>query len=160
MATGLSPAAELYRLAGTIGDGTNRDDFRTLALGHGRIAVLRPQSMADRTLIGTPARSFAGRPDAWRRHIKAHVLFWSDPRRRDGFACACRRLRSTNSGPHVLAIDTVGAAVPPRRAHSPRASTPAQYSVAAPVRGATTRPLCRLRTTGQDSWRNWPSTVR
>ena len=110
--TGLLPAADLYRLAGSVENGTNRDDFHTLELGHGRIAVLRPQLMTDRTLTATLGGSFTGRPDAWRRHINAHVFFWPEPRRRDGFVGACGRLRARGSAepiqtpPRVLAIDT------------------------------------------------------
>ena len=111
METGLLPAADLYHLAGSVDDGTNRDDFRTLDLGRGRSAMLRPQLMADRTLTATLAGSFADRPDAWRRHVNAHVFFWPEPRRCHGFVRACARLRARSSvgpteAPRVLSIDT------------------------------------------------------
>ena len=110
--TGLLPAAELYRLAGLEADGTNRDAFQRIEPGPGQIAILRPQPMADQPLAATLAGSFAGRPAAWRRHIDAHVFFWAEPRRRDGFVRACARLRARSSvepgwaPPRVLAIET------------------------------------------------------
>jgi hypothetical protein len=109
--TGLLPAAELYRLAGLEPDGANRDAFQRIDLSPGQTAILRPQLMADRTLTATLAGSFAGRPAAWRRHIDAHVFFWAEPRRRDGFIRACARLRARDSAepaapPRVLAIET------------------------------------------------------
>ncbi len=110
--TGLLPAADLNRLAGLEPDGTNRAAFQRVELSSGRIAILRPQLMADPPLTATLAGSFAGRPDAWRRHIDAHVFFWPEPRRRDGFVRACARLRARGSvgsdtaPPRVLAIDT------------------------------------------------------
>ena len=110
--TGLLPAAHLYRLAGLEADGANRAAFQRVELSSGRIAILRPQLMADPPLTATLAGSFAGRPDAWRRHIDAHVFFWPEPRRRDGFVRACARLRARGSvgsdtaPPRVLAIDT------------------------------------------------------
>ncbi len=110
--TGLLPAADLYRLAGLEVDGANRTAFQRVELSSGGIAILRPQLMADQPLTATLAGSFAGRPAAWRRHIDAHVFFWPEPRRRDGFVRACARLRALgNIGsdaalPCVLAIDT------------------------------------------------------
>ena len=112
METGLLPAADLYQLAGLKADGANRTAFQRVDLGSGRIAILRPQLMADRSLTTTLSGSFAGRPDAWRRYIDAHVFFWPEPRRRDGFVRACARLRARGSigsdaaPPRVLAIDT------------------------------------------------------
>jgi hypothetical protein len=110
METGLLPAADLYRLAGLEADGANRAAFQRVELSPGRIAMLRPQLMADQPLTATLAGSFAGRPAAWRRHIDAHVFFWPEPRRRDGFVRACARLRARGSvgaaPPRVLAIDT------------------------------------------------------
>ena len=109
---GLLPAADLYRLAGLEADGANRAAFQRVELSAGGIAILRPQLMADQPLTATLAGSFAGRPDAWRRHIDAHVFFWLEPRRRDGFVRACARLRARASvgasaaPPCVLAIDT------------------------------------------------------
>lgn len=109
---GLLPAAALLDLAGVAADGANRDDFRPLALGAGRVAVLRPQLMADRWLTPTLSGVFAGRPEAWRRHVNAHVFFWTEERRRDAFIRACLRQRArsgaapSNAPPAVLAIDT------------------------------------------------------
>ena len=111
-ATGLLPAASLLGLAGLATDHANRDDFRPLALGEDRVAVLRPQLMADHRLAPTLAGSFAGRPGAWRAHINAHVFFWTEPRRRDAFLRACLRWRSRGRAAHasappvVLALDT------------------------------------------------------
>jgi hypothetical protein len=108
--TGLRPAADLYRLAGLEPDGANRAAFQRVELSAGGIAILRPQLMADQALTATLAGSFTGRPDAWRQHIDAHVFFWLEPRRRDGFVRACARLRARGSvgapPPRVLAIDT------------------------------------------------------
>jgi len=104
----------LLRLAGVAAGDANRDDFRLIALGTDRIAVLRPQLMADQRLAPTLAGGFAGRPGAWRAHINAHVFFWTEPRRRDAFVAACLRLRSRSAAapgtapPLVLAIDTAG----------------------------------------------------
>ena len=98
--TGLFPAADLWE------DGANRDDFRRVPLGDGRIAVLRPQLMPDRRLLPTLGGAFAGRPDQWRRHVNSHVFFWTEPRRRDAFARACMRLRADAARPHVLEFDT------------------------------------------------------
>ena len=111
-ATGLLPAAALLRLAGVDADGANRDDFRVLTLGDGGAAVLRPQLMADRWLVPTLAGGFAGRPEAWRTHINAHVFFWTEERRRDAFIRACTRARARSRAafgfapPCVLALDT------------------------------------------------------
>lgn len=111
-ATGLLPAAALLRLAGVAADGANRDDFRLLALGAGRVAVLRPQVMADRWLVPTLAGRFTGRPEAWRSHINAHVFFWTEERRRDAFVRACMRWRARSDAafgcapPCVLTLDT------------------------------------------------------
>ena len=137
--TGLLPAADLYRLAGLEPDGANRDAFQRIDLGRGRIAILRPQLMADRPLTATLAGSFAGRPDAWRRHIDAHVFFWPEPRRRDGFVRACARLRARGSvgrDPHPRAClrstprrCSAGTA----RARSSRASTRAPCFAVAPA---------------------------
>jgi hypothetical protein len=100
--TGLLPAAFLVWL-----DGANREAFRRVDLGEGRVAMLRPQLMADHRLLPTLAGAFAGRPEAWRRHVDAHVFFWTEARRRDAFARACRRLRGEAFPPPVmLTIDT------------------------------------------------------
>jgi hypothetical protein len=100
--TGLLPAA---LLAGS--DGANRDAFQCVELGEGRVAVLRPQLMADHRLLPTLAGAFAGRPEAWRRHVNGHVFFWTEARRRDAFARACHRLRgAARPPPVVLTIDT------------------------------------------------------
>jgi hypothetical protein len=110
--TGLLPAAALLHMAGAAADHRNRDDFRLLALGDDRVAVLRPQLMADRRLTPTLSGSFAGRPEAWRGHINAHVFFWTEPRRRDAFVRACVRSRSRSNAapasapPLILTIDT------------------------------------------------------
>ena len=110
--TGLLPAASLLRLAGLAADGANRNDFRTVAIGDGRIAVLRPQVMSDARLVPTLAGSFAGRPEAWRAHINAHVFFWADPRRCDAFRRACARFRARSrtvtpgAPPVALRLDT------------------------------------------------------
>jgi len=106
--TGLLPASELLRRE----DGANRDDFRRIDLGGGRMAVLRPQLMTDARLTASLAGRFAGRPEAWRRHIDSHVFFWSEVRRRDAFRGACQRLRAVSRtvpgtvAPCALAIDT------------------------------------------------------
>jgi hypothetical protein len=109
---GLLPTRDLYHLAGTPEDGRNRDDFRRLDLGQGRVAVLRPQLMADHLLAASLAGSFTGRPDRWRQLINAHVFFWPEARRRDSFVDACRRLRvdsrvtPTQAAPRAIAFDT------------------------------------------------------
>lgn len=111
-ATGLLPAAVLLRMAGLAADAANRDDFRMLLLGDGKVAVVRPQLMADRWLVPTLSGRFAGRPDLWRAHINAHVFFWTEERRRDAFVRACMRLRARSDAapgrapPQVLAFDT------------------------------------------------------
>jgi hypothetical protein len=111
-ATGLLPAATLLRMAGTAADGTNRDEFRPIALGNDRVAILRQQLMTDRRLAPTLAGVFAGHPEAWRGHIDSHVFFWTEERRRDAFIRACMRLRARNNAasgrapPCVLALDT------------------------------------------------------
>jgi hypothetical protein len=110
--TGLLPTADLLRLAGLTSDGANRDDFRRVTLGQGRVAVLRQQLMADRFLTPTLAGGFAGAPAAWRRHIDQHVFFWTEPRRRDAFIRACQRMRlrsravPATEAPQLLAFDT------------------------------------------------------
>ncbi len=104
--TGLLPAAELFRIAGVPDDGANRDEFRTLPLGQGRIAVTRPQVMPDDRLRPTLAGSFRDEPNAWRRHINGHVFFWTEPRRRDAFLRACHRLRPLAAAPVVLEFKT------------------------------------------------------
>jgi hypothetical protein len=96
--TGLLPAGMLRH------GGANRDDFIRIEFGAGYVAVLRPQMMPDHRLVPTLAGAFAGRPEAWRRHVDAHVFFWTEPRRRDAFARACGRLRGTP--PVMLAFDT------------------------------------------------------
>jgi hypothetical protein len=99
--TGLLPAADLRC------DGTNRDTFVRVELGHERGAVLRPQQMPDRRLLPTLAGAFAGRPDLWRRHVDRHVFFWAEARRRDAFSRACARLRGTAAPPPaILTFDT------------------------------------------------------
>ncbi len=95
--TGLLPAGMLRR------GGANRDDFIRIEFGTGCVAVLRPQVMPDDRLLPTLAGAFAGRPEAWRRHVDAHVFFWAEPRRRDAFALACTRLRG--AAPVVLTFD-------------------------------------------------------
>ncbi|MEJ0018391.1 MAG: hypothetical protein WDN25_17875 [Acetobacteraceae bacterium] len=102
--TGLFPAAALYQ--GEDRGGANRDGFRRIDLGGGRVAMLRPQVMPDRSLVPTLAGAFAGQPEQWRRHVDSHVFFWTAPRRRDAFARACVRLRGTGPPPAVLALDT------------------------------------------------------
>jgi hypothetical protein len=110
--TGLLPAAALLRMAGVTADGANREDFRVLGFGGGCVAVLRPQLMADHRLAPTLSGVFAGRPEAWRRHVNAHVFFWAEQRRRDAFLGACVRLRAKSNAapghtpPAVLAIET------------------------------------------------------
>lgn len=104
--TGLLPTAELFRIAGVTDDGANRDDFRTLPLGHGRIAIIRPQVMPDDRLLPTLAGTFRDRPNAWRQHINSHVFFWTEPRRRDAFLRACQRLRRHADAPVVLKFET------------------------------------------------------
>jgi hypothetical protein len=104
--TGLMPTADLLRIAGLTDDGANRNDFRTLALGRGRIAVIRPQVMPDEQLRPTLAGPFRDRPNTWRRHINAHVFFWAEPRRRDAFLRACQRFRPWAAAPVVLEFDT------------------------------------------------------
>jgi hypothetical protein len=110
--TGLLPAAALLRMAGVATDGANRDDFCLVSLGNDRIAVLRPQLMADHRLAPTLSGGFTGRPEAWRGHIDTHVFFWTEPRRRDAFVRASTRLRARRTGapdgtsPQILAIDT------------------------------------------------------
>jgi hypothetical protein len=96
--TGLLPAGTLRR------GGANRDGFIRIEFGAGNVAVLRPQVMPDHRLLPTLAGAFAGRPGAWRRHVDAHVFFWTEPRRRDAFARACSRLRG--APPIVLRLDT------------------------------------------------------
>ncbi|HTI82493.1 MAG TPA: hypothetical protein VL614_18730 [Acetobacteraceae bacterium] len=104
--TGLLPTAELFRIAGVADDGANRDDFRTLPLGRGRIAVIRPQVMPDDRLRPTLAGLFRDQPNAWRRHINGHVFFWTEPRRRDAFLRACQRCRPHADAPVVLEFET------------------------------------------------------
>jgi hypothetical protein len=104
--TGLLPTAELCRIAGLADDGTNRNDFRTLPLGQGRIAVIRPQVMPDDRLRPTLAGLFRDQPNAWRRHINSHVFFWTEPRRRDAFLGACQRFRPHAPEPVVLEFET------------------------------------------------------
>ena len=96
--TGLLPAGMLRD------GGANRDDFMRVEFGAGCVAVLRPQMMPDHRLLRTLAGAFAGQPEAWRRHVDAHVFFWTEPRRRDGFSGACMRLRGAS--PVVLTFDT------------------------------------------------------
>ena len=99
--TGLLPAGDLRE------GGTNREAFSCVALGSGRVAVLRPQQMPDHRLVPTLAGVFAGQPDLWRRHVDSHVFFWADARRRDAFTRACLRLRASSGPPPViLAIET------------------------------------------------------
>jgi hypothetical protein len=110
--TGLLPAAASRRLAGLAADDRNRDEFQRLDLGDGRVAVLRPQLMADDRLTPTLSDRFAGRPGAWRAHINAHVFFWTEPSRRDAFIRACVRERArskvapADALPLILRIDT------------------------------------------------------
>ena len=48
-----------------------------------------------------------GRPEGWRRHVDAHVFFWTETRRRDAFLRACVRLRRPAApAPLILAFDT------------------------------------------------------
>jgi hypothetical protein len=96
--TGLLPAGMLRR------GGGNRDNFIRIEFGAGCVAVLRPQVMRDHRLLPTLSGAFAGRPEAWRHHVDAHVFFWTEPRRRDAFARACARLRG--APPVVLTLDT------------------------------------------------------
>ena len=100
----------LRALAGAPDDGANRTGFQRLELGAGRIAVLRPQLMADRFLTPTLAGRFAGQPALWRRHIDQHVFFWTEHRRCVAFLRAAVRWRTAESAaaspPHVLAFDT------------------------------------------------------
>ncbi len=99
--TGLLPANALH-----VG-GENREDFVRIKFGTGAVAILRPQAMPDHRLRPTLAGAFAGQPEAWRRHVDAHVFFWTEPRRRDAFAQACARLRRDSAPqPVVLAFDT------------------------------------------------------
>ena len=98
--TGLLPAADLRQ------DDGNRDDFCSVELGNGRIAVLRPQLMPDHRLLPTLGGAFTDRPDQWRRHVNRHVFFWAEPRRRDAFARACMRSRRIGLPPLMLAVDT------------------------------------------------------
>jgi hypothetical protein len=104
--TGLLPTASLLRMAGTNDDGINRSQFLTLSLGRGRIAVIRPQLMPDDRLVPTLAGSFTGEPRLWRKHVNAHVFFWTDPHRRDAFLRACQRLRRDAAPPGVIELDT------------------------------------------------------
>jgi hypothetical protein len=104
--TGLLPAAALFALAGVPDDGANRDAFRRLHVDGQLTAVVRPQLMHDRRLVPTLGGRFAGDPSAWRRHINAHVFFWTEPRRRDAFVRACVRLRGYGTPPRVLTIDS------------------------------------------------------
>jgi len=111
-ATGLLPAASLLRRAGLADHGANRDDFLPVAFD-GAKAVLRQQVMPDQRLVPTLAGAFAGQPESWRRHLNAHVFFWTEEQRRDAFLRACRRLRSrsvaapADAAPVVvLAFDT------------------------------------------------------
>jgi hypothetical protein len=81
--------------------------FHRIELGHGRVAVLRPQQMPDHRLLPTLAGAFAGRPAQWRRHVNSHVFFWTDQRRCGAFLQACIRLRNGSAPPPVtLALDT------------------------------------------------------
>lgn len=104
--TGLMPSAELLRMAGIIDEGANRNDFRTLSLGGGRTAVIRPQLMPDDRLRPTLDGPFRDLPNTWRRHINSHVFFWAEPRRRDAFLRACQRFRPSAATPVVLEFDT------------------------------------------------------
>jgi hypothetical protein len=104
--TGILPTAALLRIAGVTDDGANRNDFRSLSLGQGRIAVIRPQVMPDERLRPTLAGPFRDQPNAWRRHINGHVFFWAEPRRRDAFLRACQRFRPWAAAPVVLEFDT------------------------------------------------------
>jgi hypothetical protein len=110
--TGLLPTTTLLRMAGVAASDANRDDFRLISLGKERVAVLRPQLMADQRLTPTLAGRFVGQPGAWRHHINAHVFFWTEPRRRDAFVRASLRLRSRSvaapgtAPPLILTIDT------------------------------------------------------
>jgi hypothetical protein len=115
--TGLLPTAALLRLAGIAHHGANRAEFRRIEFAPGRVAVIRPQLMQDRPLLPTLAGRFAGRLEAWRRHINAHVFCWTEPRRRDAFLRACLRWGGGRAAPHMLKIDT--AALP--RTHGDRA---------------------------------------
>ena len=104
--TGLLPTSTLLRLAGHRDDGANRGDFRRVSFGAGRCAVIRPQVMPDDRLLPTLAGRFAGKPGAWRRHVNAHVFFWTEQRRRDAFLRACQRFRGIGEPPRVLQFDT------------------------------------------------------
>lgn len=99
--TGLLPAGDLHE------SGSNREGFHCVALGSGRVAVVRPQQMPDHRLVPTLAGIFAGRPDLWRSHVDSHVFFWAEARRRDAFIRACIRLRALSGPPPViLAVET------------------------------------------------------
>jgi uncharacterized protein DUF7002 len=104
--TGLLPTSDLFRIAGIVDDGANREHFRTVSLGGRRMAVIRPQLMPDDRLRPTLAGSFRDQPNAWRKHINAHVFFWTEPRRRDAFLRACQRLRPSAAMPVVLEFET------------------------------------------------------
>jgi hypothetical protein len=104
--TGLLPTADLYRIAGVMDDGANRTRFRTLSLGQGRVAIVRPQVMPNDRLRPTLAGLFRDQPHAWRRHINGHVFFWTEPRRRDAFLRACQRFRPHAAAPVVLEFET------------------------------------------------------
>jgi len=153
--TGLLPTATLLRMAGVAASDANRDDFRLISLGNERVAVLRPQLMANAPLTPTLAGRFAGQPGAWRHHINAHVFFWTEPRRRDAFVRASLRLRSRSvaapsiAPPLVLAIDTAGLL----RHHASTAFV-ARINTGSTVRGgararrdeSTFEPIARYRT--------------
>jgi len=100
----LHPAADMHDVS------DNRDRYVAIGLGNGRIAVLRPQLMADDRLLPTLAGGFASRPGRWRRHIDSHVFFWATEARRDRFVGANRRLRARVQPavppPVVLEVDT------------------------------------------------------
>ncbi|HEY1930737.1 MAG TPA: hypothetical protein VGG99_01880 [Acetobacteraceae bacterium] len=104
--TGLLPTAALLGLAGGADHGANRAEFRRVEFAPGRVAVIRPQLMQDHRLLPTLAGRFARRPEAWRRHINAHVFCWTEPRRRDAFVRACLRWDGGRATPVVLEIDT------------------------------------------------------
>jgi Family of unknown function (DUF7002) len=105
-AMGLLPAAALFALAGLPDEGANRDGFQRLQVGGQLTAIVRPQLMQHARLLPTLGGRFAGDPNAWRRHINAHVFFWTEPRRRDAFIRACVRLRGCGAPPRILAIDS------------------------------------------------------